>query len=247
MLNTPTPETSNHRPTALSVLSLGLVYLLLFVMGLTGFVLARWFAGTPLAQSLSASASRLLALENPQTTWFITRSAGWVSYLLVWLSVVWGLVLPTRLFSSFLSPTFSFDFHEYISLLSIGFLILHIGVLMFDKYLPYTWAQILLPFLSPYRPLWVGIGVLAFYLSILVTITFYMRTRIGPKAFKSIHLTSFLAYFGATLHAFFSGTDSTLGAAMLIYLGTFLSVVFLSTYWAVAAWQGKNRLAQSTR
>ena len=75
-----------------------------------------------------------------------------------------------------------------------------------DRFLPYSLAQILVPFISPYCPLWVGLGVIALYLSVLVSVTFYLRQRIGMKTFRVIHYTSLLAYLGATAHSIFSST-----------------------------------------
>lgn len=155
--------------------------------------------------------------------------------------MVWGLAIPTKFFERLLSPTFAVDFHEYISLLSIGFIILHVSVLMIDQYLPFSLVQILVPFLSPYQPLWVGLGVLGFYLTLLVTITFYLRKKIGQKKFKAIHTLSLAAYFGVVLHAFFAGSDSSLGAVQLIYLFTLLVVVFLTSYWLVHAREIKKK------
>ncbi len=189
----------------------------------------------------------LFATNTQQTMWYITRSAGWVSYILVWFSTVWGLALPIKMFKKWLSPTFTFEFHQFLSLLAIGFLALHVGVLLLDKYLPFSLAQILFPFFSTYRPLWVGLGIIAAYLTLLVTITFYMRSRIGMKTFKSIHLLSFVAYIGATLHGFFSGTDSSLTAAMALYLSTFLVVVFLTTYWIIEARLNKKEPQRQLR
>jgi methionine sulfoxide reductase heme-binding subunit len=125
------------------------------------------------------------------------------------------------------------DFHEYISLLALGFVVLHVTVLLFDQYLPFTLAQILVPFMSTYRPLWIGLGVIGAYLSLLVTVTFYLRKSIGQKLFKSIHTLSIFAYLGVILHAFFAGSDSSLVAVQLIYLSTFLVVVFLTVYWLI--------------
>jgi len=62
----------------------------------------------------------------------------------------------------------------------------------------------------------VGLGVIGFYLILLVTVTFYIRSRIGMKAFRAIHLLSLVAYRGAVIHGFFSGTDSSLLAAQLL-------------------------------
>ena len=219
------------------VLLFGLIFLAGF-LGTLGFFLIRRL---PISQVVGNQLNWLFTLNTTQSMWYITRSAGWIAYFLLWFSTVWGLILPSKIISRYLSPTFAFDFHEFISLLSIGFISLHVGVLLMDRYLPYSLAQILVPFLSPYRPFWVGIGVLCFYLILLVTITFYLRSRISMQTFRTIHLLSLLAYLGAVLHAFFAGTDSSLGAAQVIYFSTFLVVAFLTSYWIINASQTKQR------
>jgi sulfoxide reductase heme-binding subunit YedZ len=112
---------------------------------------------------------------------------------------------------------------------------------MFDQYLPYSVAQILVPFISPYRPVWVGIGVIGLYITLLVTVTFYLRGRIGMKAFRYIHMTSLLGYLGVLVHSIMSGTDSSLTSVLLLYVSTFLVTVFLMTYWIFLSVQ-KNKM-----
>jgi predicted ferric reductase len=184
----------------------------------------------------------LLATDRSQATWYVTRSAGIVAYLLLWLSTLWGLAVPSKILNGMLHGSFTVDFHEFISLLAIGFLGVHIGILLFDQYLTFSLVQILFPFLSNYRPVWVGIGGLSFALVLLVTVTFYLRERIGRKAFRTIHLLSLLAFLGAALHGLFAGTDSVLPAMQLLYAGTFSSVIFFSVYWLVDLALRKNRL-----
>jgi methionine sulfoxide reductase heme-binding subunit len=181
----------------------------------------------------------LFSMDSVQMMWYITRSAGITAYLVLWLSVAWGLAVSSRIFDTLLHRSFTYEFHQFLSLLAIGFIVLHIGILLFDRYLPYTLSQILVPFLSPYRPTWVAVGVLSFYLTLLVTITFYMRSRIGMKAFRSIHVLSLVAYLGVAVHGLMSGTDSSLPAMQLMYIGTFLSVVFLLAYWLIVLAQKK--------
>jgi sulfoxide reductase heme-binding subunit YedZ len=196
--------------------------------------LAALLLSTPAAAPLRASLDRLFAFSSQQAMWYITRAAGIMAYLLLWLSMVWGLAIPSKIFSDKLNGEFAFDFHQFISLLALGFLGLHVFILTADRYLPYSLAQVLIPFISPYRPVWVGIGSLAFYLILLVTITFYLRKRIGMKKFRAIHYTSLLAYLFAVVHALFSGTDSSMPATLILYASTFLVVVFLTAYWLVA-------------
>jgi predicted ferric reductase len=194
---------------------------------------------SPIGLTMITGLNWLFSANSTQLWWYVTRSAGVVAYLLLWFSTAWGLAIPTKFFSSILSQDFSFDFHEFISLLTIGFVLLHVSVLMIDRYLPYTLWQILVPFLSTYRPIWVGLGVISFYLIVLVIITFYMRNRIGMKAFRSIHWFSFVAYLGVTLHGLYGGTDSPLVAMQLLYRGTALVVIFLTVYWLVQKLQKK--------
>ncbi len=214
--------------------------LLAIMLGVAWFYLSS--AGSA---SLNALMGRILMLDSQQVMWFITRSAGIIAYILLWLSMVWGLAIPTKLFGNRLNGEFTFDFHQALSLLSLGFLGLHIFILTADRYLPYTLAQILVPFLSPYRPIWVGIGTLALYLLILVTVTFYLRQRISMKTFRYIHFTSMIAYLGAVAHAFMAGTDSSLPVMQLLYAGTFMVIVLLTVYWLAALlW---NRLIGDAR
>ena len=175
--------------------------------------------------------SSLLKLNTAEGVWYLIRAAGLVAYLLLWLSTVWGLAVASKVFDRALPRAFTFDAHEWLSLLAIGFTVLHVGALLFDTYLPFSVVQILIPFSSSFNPLWVGVGVIAMYLTLLVTVTFYLRRRIGQKAFRAVHLLSFIGYAGVTLHSLFAGTDSALLSTKLIYAGTALVVVVLTIYW----------------
>ncbi|MDD5369066.1 MAG: ferric reductase-like transmembrane domain-containing protein [Anaerolineaceae bacterium] len=199
----------------------------------TVFMVATLLMQAPVGSSVTGFLSWLFAADSVQVMWFITRAAGFTAYILIWLSVAWGLAVSNKILDHLLHRQITYDFHQFISLLAIGFLLLHIGILLFDRYLPYSVLQILVPFLSPYRPLWVGIGVIAFYLTLLVTVTYYLRGRIGMKAFRSIHVLSLVAYLGASIHGFFSGTDSSLISVQYLYAGTFLATVFLMVYWLI--------------
>ena len=177
--------------------------------------------------------SNLFALDSLQFWWYLTRAAGLMGYFLIWLSTAWGLVVSTKILDTLLERAYAYDFHEYLSWLGLAFVATHVIVLMADKYLPYSLWQVMIPFLSPYRPLWVGIGTIAFYLSLLVTITFYLKKKIGMAAFRKIHYLSLVSYLGATSHGLYAGTDSVLPIANLLYKGTFLITLFLTAYMIV--------------
>ena len=210
-----------------------------------GIVTTLWFTQTPQGMPVARSLQSLFAMNTVQAWWYITRAAGLTSYFLLWLSMVWGMVLPTKFFQGIVEGTFAYDFHEFLSLLGLGFVLLHVIVLMLDQYLPFSIWEIVIPFIDAYRPLWVGFGIIGFYLFLLVTVTFYMRKTIGMKAFRAFHVLSIIGYIGATLHGLFAGTDSALPVTKFLYAGTFLIVSFLTMYWLVFVALAKREQARA--
>jgi sulfoxide reductase heme-binding subunit YedZ len=233
----PSSEKNNHSLLKFALYSLGGLALLAAAIA---FSIALQ---TPMGAAALSFARWAFSADSNQVMWYITRSAGLTAYLVLWFSVTSGLAVGSKFLDKLLHRAFTFDFHEFLSLLALGFTLLHIGILLVDRYLPYTVAEILVPFLSPYRPVWVGIGVLGFYLSLLVTVTFYLRSRIGMKAFRAIHLLSLVSYFGVAIHGVFAGTDSSLASVQLMYITTFLTTVGLTAYWLDQVRQKKQRTA----
>jgi predicted ferric reductase len=101
-------------------------------------------------------------------------------------------------------------------------------VLMWDGYIKYGPANILVPFNSEYRPVWVGIGQIAFYISALVVASFYAKKHIGHKAWRLIHYVSFITFLMVTLHGVQAGTDTNTSAMQIVYIASMSIVLFLT-------------------
>jgi len=195
---------------------------------------------TQAATSAMQTITNFFALDSVHIWWYITRAAGLMGYLLFWLSTVWGFAVSSKIFDSFLERMFTYDFHEHLSLLSLGFVVLHVLVLLVEKVEPLSLVEILVPFASAYRPFWTGIGIIAFYLTILVTVTFYIRKWISMKTFRVIHYLSVAAYVGALFHSIYDGTDTGLTWVQWMYGGTTLVTVFFLVYWLALLWLRKS-------
>lgn len=125
--------------------------------------------------------------------WHLARSSGVVSYFLLWLSMVLGLSLSSRTARVWPGNFTAFDLHQFTSLLALTFAAFHAMILLGDAYIGYTPWQIVLPFAAAgYRPGATGLGQLAFYLTLLIIVSFYVRGRIGHRAWRWIHVGSFL-------------------------------------------------------
>lgn len=161
--------------------------------------------------------------------WFISRGAGISAYLIITGSMLYGLMISTKTATGAVPAPVTFGMHEFVSWLGLIFAAAHAVVLLWDAYIQYTPATILVPFTSSYRPEWVGVGQVAFYLSALVVASFYARKRIGQKVWRAIHYVSFLTFIMVTLHGFFSGSDSKTLAMQVMYLASTAAMIFFTT------------------
>ncbi len=182
--------------------------------------------------------------EAPKVFWYLSRGSAVIAYLILWVSMVFGLLITNKMSRMWPGAAPAFEFHEYASLLGLGLALFHALILTGDHYINYTVVQVLLPFSSDnYRPIDVGIGQVMFYVWAIVALSFYVRKRIGQKAWRWIHFASFASFMGVLVHGILSGTDSGTTWANWMYWITGGSVLFLTVYRIVRAKAGVARPA----
>ena len=218
-------------PLLLGDLSYGLI-------GLTGTL-------TVLVALAAAFLVGSLAGEDANLSWFTTRGSGIAAYLLMVGVMVYGLLLSARSSGGELPAPVSYGMHDYLSWLSLGFTALHMGVLLFDRYLPFTPATLLTPGASTYEPLWVGAGQVGLYLSLIVTVSIYVKKR-AQRLWRALHYASFAAFVLITLHGLNSGSDSKLLVMQAVYGLSLAGVVGLTLYRIVAARRHRGAAQRSS-
>ncbi len=167
----------------------------------------------------------------PKAFWYLARVSGIISYILIWFSVVMGLLVTNKFARVWPGGPLAVELHQFTSLLGLAFALFHGIVLLGDQYINFTPLQLLIPFGSVnYRPFWVGLGQLAFFLMIPVTFSFYLRKRIGYNLWRSLHYGSFIIYAFTTVHGMLSGTDTTNPAILGMYAASGVAVFFLTLY-----------------
>ncbi len=147
------------------------------------------------------------ATIGPSAYWYLTRSTGWVSLLLLTAAVVLG-VLQVNRWNSDRWPRFAVrGLHRYVSLLALAFLAVHIITAVLDSFAPISLLDAVVPFAGSYRPLWLGFGAVAFDLMLAVVITSLMRRHIGYRSWRVVHWLSYACWPVALLHALGTGSD----------------------------------------
>jgi sulfoxide reductase heme-binding subunit YedZ len=164
-----------------------------------------------------------------KTSWYFSRSSGVVAYILLAGSTIWGLLLTTKLIKNTIPAALSLAMHNILSWLAIFLAGLHGLALLLDSYYDYSFTNLLVPFTGPYRPGWVGVGIIGFYLMVLTSGSFYLRKRIGQKTWRRLHYLTFAAFLMVTVHGLMAGTDSGNPGMRVIYWGSVLIVLALTS------------------
>ncbi len=165
-----------------------------------------------------------------KTPWHLSRASGTVAYLLLTGSTAWGLLLSSKIIKETIPAALSLVMHNVLSWLALAFTGFHAMMMLLDNYYSYKVADLTIPFIGPYRPGWVGLGIISFYMMVVVTLSFYVRKQMGQKRWRSLHYLSFAAYILVTIHAIAAGTDTNKLGMQIVYLGSGLLVFFLINY-----------------
>ena len=186
------------------------------------------------------------AAPSHQLFWFASRAVGIVALIALAVSVALGLAMSGRLTRRPGLPPQLRHFHESLTLVTLGLIAAHGGLLLFDSWLRPGLAGITLPFALGYRPLFTGMGIIAGWLAAILGLGFYVRKRIGVRTWRFMHRFTVVAYLLALGHVLGSGTDA--GSPWMIALLTAVTapIVFAFTY-RILPGEPPRRLAPARR
>jgi sulfoxide reductase heme-binding subunit YedZ len=182
-------------------------------------------------------ASTLLAAGgNGKELWYLTRGSGTVALLLLTASIVLGVAGSTRWRTTRWPRFIVFGLHRNVSLLALVFTVIHVVTVIVDAFAPIGIVDAFVPFLSPYRPFWLGLGTVAFDLLLALIVTSMLRQRIGVYRWRLVHWLAYASWPVAMFHSLGTGSDARTGwtAAIAVICG--LAVV-AAVVWRVAAAQ----------
>jgi predicted ferric reductase len=152
-------------------------------------------------------------------TWDIARAGGFTAYILLTLAVVVGLALSTKLQSPSRWPRLiNSELHNFLTLLSTIFLGVHVLAAWIDPFTHFGLNEILIPFASHYRPVWMAFGIVALYLGIAIGISTLLRKRIGYTLWRKLHVMTLGIFALAAIHGIFTGSDTPTWWAWGIYI-----------------------------
>lgn len=184
--------------------------------------------------------SRLESRAKASWPWYITRAAGMVAAISLVLLMLSGIGFITGATFKFLEPLTAWATHKAIAYVFGVSVVIHVVALLFDKFVPFTIAQALVPFLSKYHPvaigghqlgsLYVALGIIALYFVLAIILTSILWIDKKPHTWKIFHFVAYLTMIFVFFHALYLGTDLTHGVFRILWIifgvGVALAVIF---------------------
>jgi hypothetical protein len=166
----------------------------------------------------------LVAAASPSALWYVTRGSGVVALLLLTASICLGIATTMRWRTSRLPRFAVAGIHRSVTLIAIVFVALHVATTVLDGFAPIGWTDAVVPFVSPYRPIWLGLGAVAFDLLLALVITSLLRARIGYRVWRATHWLAYASWPVALLHSLGTGSDARFGWLQAVAVGSVLAV-----------------------
>ena len=171
--------------------------------------------------------------------WYITRAAGLIGYIFLWLTIFFGLAIRNPLLKKYIEPFYSFDWHCFMAASAVFWALVHGTSLLFDNMIGFGVADVAVPFFSKTTVVdtnYLALGILAFYLMLIMAITSYLRRHLNFWVWRVLHFLSPLAFVFVILHGYFIGTDMKnfyIGGAFLASAFVLLGIYLLSLVSAI--------------
>ena len=165
--------------------------------------------------------------------WYAARASGVAAYVVLSTVVAIGITMGGKAQSK-RWPRFAVEeVHRFGGLLVGSLIVVHVGAIALDSFLPFSIGQLIVPFTARYRPLWTGLGIFAAELLLALAITNHYRKRMPYAWWRLAHYANFAVWSLASVHGIFAGTDRSASWLAVLY-GVSIAVVLALVVWRVA-------------
>lgn len=147
-------------------------------------------------------------IDTTGLTWFLLRSTGVVALLLLTVAVVLGIAGPAIRRPALRLATVAG--HSTAAAAGVILLLGHVALAVADSYVDVSAIAVIVPGMSKWQPLWIGVGALSLDLLLVVAISSALRRR-APLLWWRLHVLSYPAWLLAWGHSISVGTDRTAG------------------------------------
>ena len=167
-------------------------------------------------------------IMNVFSTWHIIRAAGLTAYLLLFVISACGLLLSLQLLPV-KHRAQAMAIHKSAAIACVAFTLLHVLVLLVDKYVAYSLTDILIPYWADGYGEELATGIVAFYILLLITIVSIpgIMKATGAAVWRKAHYAALPGFWLALYHGIAAGTDTGAPAVTVLYALTGCAMLVL--------------------
>lgn len=176
--------------------------------------------------------------------WYVARASGLVAWALLAASVIWGLLMTSKVIRRLARSSWLLDLHRWLGGLALVFTGVHVLAILGDSYVHFGLASVLVPLAAHWHPVMVGYGIASLYLLVAIEVTSLLRRRINRRAWRAVHFLSFPLFASSILHGLTAGTDSRAPMVIITVALVALAVAALTVVRVMGAtpdWQLRAR------
>jgi methionine sulfoxide reductase heme-binding subunit len=166
-----------------------------------------------------------VGITSSTALWYASRATGVVALVLLTVVVLLGILVNRRGQLPGLPRFATTSLHRSMSLLAVAFIAVHVVTAIADPYVTIGIAAAVIPFTSPYKPLWLGLGAISLDLMIALILTSLARARIGRRTWRAVHWLAYACWPVAVLHGIGSSPDMRAGWLLALTVGCIAAVL----------------------
>jgi sulfoxide reductase heme-binding subunit YedZ len=175
--------------------------------------------------------------DAQQSVHLIAATVGFLSYGLLWISVLWGIVLRNGWALTRMRHGTLYGIHQTVTLVALTLGVVHAVAQLATPGGTIRVIDQVVPFVNPVDPIGIGLGVIALELMIAIALSVLVQRLLGYHRWRRMHMLGYLAYVLLTLHLLISGSETT---SIFVRIPIVLSMVLvfvassgtrLATWW----------------
>jgi sulfoxide reductase heme-binding subunit YedZ len=182
-----------------------------------------------------------VGMTSSTALWYASRATGVVALVLLTVVVLLGIMVSQGRRLPGLPRFATTSLHRSMSLLAVAFIAIHVVTAIADPYVTIGIAAAVIPFASPYEPLWLGLGAISFDMIVALIATSLARAKIGRKTWRAVHWLAYACWPVAVLHGIGSSTDLRAGWLLT------LTICCCAAVLAAACWRIGSAIAAPGR
>lgn len=176
--------------------------------------------------------------DAQQSVHLVAATVGFVSFGLIWISVLWGIVLRNGWALTRMRHGTLYGIHQTLTLVGLTLGVVHALVQLAAPGGTVRLIDEVVPFTNPSDPVGIGFGVIALELMLAIALSVLIQRALGYHRWRRMHTLAYVAYVLLVGHLLISGSDT---GSFPVRLGIVLTLVVV----ALAA--SATKIAQASR